>query len=505
MEEQQYRNALPRGFWLNEYQIESVLGKPGGFGITYLATDTHLRQSVAIKEYLPSDFAVREGRNTVYVRSASYEESFQWGLKCFIDEARVLAKFKHPGIVRVLRFFEANGTAYMVMEYQKGCSLTDYLKPRRILTEEELLAIVLPLLEGLQELHLAGFLHRDIKPNNIYIRSDKTPVLLDFGSARFAVGQRSRSVTSIVTPGYAPLEQYDNEIKDQGPWTDIYALGAVMYCAINGEAPPAATRRVMKDPMIPAIKIGKGKYNKSLLQAIDWALQLSEEDRPQTVEQWHEKMLAPTFQATPTNNVSQQSYRRLHISYIGVILLLCAATTILWYKNYQYRTERRTDIERIQTERKTDIERIQTETEETIKQERKARRLAESKLSIERKNRIRAQNKNIQLDALLREVQRFEPDALGEQQFNDFKAKKYLDVSGVAVIDVLNVRVSYGPSQHIVGAIPSTGKCVEYLGEFSYVKSNLWVKVQYKEVGGWVNFLYLTESQKDCEGSKNIE
>lgn len=190
MEEQQHRNALPRGFKLFEYQIESVLGKPGGFGITYLATDSHLRQSVAIKEYLPTDFAIREGVSTVYVRSSSYEESFDWGLKCFIEEARVLAKFNHPNIVRVSRFFEAHGTAYMVMEYQKGQSLTDYLKQQRVLTEDELLAIVLPLLEGLKEIHLAGFLHRDIKPNNIYIREDKTPVLLDFGSARYAVGQK---------------------------------------------------------------------------------------------------------------------------------------------------------------------------------------------------------------------------------------------------------------------------------------------------------------------------
>jgi len=495
LEEQQYRNALPQGFGLLEYQIESVLGKPGGFGITYLATDTHLRQSVAIKEYLPSDFAVREGRNTVYVRSASYEESFQWGLKCFIDEARVLAKFKHPGIVRVLRFFEANGTAYMVMEYQKGCSLTDYLKQRRILTEEELLAIVLPLLDGLQELHLAGFLHRDIKPNNIYIRSDETPILLDFGSARFAVGQKSRSVTSIVTPGYAPLEQYDNEIKDQGPWTDIYALGAVMYCTINGEAPPAATRRVMKDPMIPAVKIGKGKYRKSLLQAIDWALQLSEEDRPQTVEQWHSKMLAPTPQVISTTNVSQSGYRRLHISYIGVILLLCAVTTILGYKNHQFRTER-----------KTDVERILNETEATINQEQKARRIAESKLSIERKNRIKFENKYLTAEALLLEVQRFEPRVVLQQQVsNDFKAKKYYDVTRVAINDVLNVRVSYGSRQHAIGVITSTEKCIEYLGELHPVKNHLWVKVQYKELQGWVNSYYLTESHEDCKGEKNIE
>ena len=299
-----HRNTLPAQYRLFEYEIQHVLGKPGGFGITYLATDTNLYQSVAIKEYLPSDFAIREGVSTVLVRSTADEPSFQWGMRCFIEEARVLAKFNHPNIVRVLRFFEANNTAYMVMEYQDGECLADVLKTRQVFDQSALLELVLPLLDGLEKIHEAGFLHRDIKPNNIYIRKDNTPVLLDFGSARYAIGQKSRSVTSIVTPGYAPLEQYDNELEEQGPWTDIYALGGVMYCAINGEPPPAATRRVMKDPMVPAIEIGDRNYRIGILQAIDWALQLSEQDRPRSVAAWRDKILVENLEQTEKSRVN---------------------------------------------------------------------------------------------------------------------------------------------------------------------------------------------------------
>jgi serine/threonine protein kinase len=510
VEEQQYRNALPRGFKLFEYQIDSVLGKPGGFGITYLAKDTYLDQLVAIKEYLPTDFAVREDKYTVNVRASTYEESFEWGLKCFIDEAQVLAKFNHPSLVRVLRFFKKNGTAYMVMEYQKGNSFTEYLKERRILTEEELLNIVEPLLEGLKEMHKAGFLHRDIKPNNIYIRDDNTPVLLDFGSARFAVGQRSRSVTSIVTPGYAPLEQYDNEISDQGPWTDIYALGAVMYCAISGEPPPAATRRVMKDPIIPAVNIGKGKYNKNLLESIDWALKLSEEDRPKTVEQWHEKMLTPNSPVIPIkNNVFKPHSNLLNIIYIGIICLLCVVIAVSWYQKEQiFHGEMQATIENIRSELEAKIAKEQEArhiAEQELLQERKARRIVEGKLLIEQKGRKRAERDYVEMKALIIEVQRFEPEAVDEPQAFNFSEKKHYDIAYVGVNDVLNLREFPGSYSKVVGEIPSTEKCIRYLGKYSFVKTDVWVNVQYKEVQGWVHSHYLVESRQDCNGDKSVE
>jgi serine/threonine protein kinase len=493
LEEQQHRNALPRGFQLFEYQIESVLGKPGGFGITYLATDTHLRQSVAIKEYLPTDFAIREGVSTVYVRSSSYEDSFDWGLKCFIEEARTLAKFNHPNIVRVSRFFEAHGTAYMVMEYQKGQSLTDYLKQQRILTEDELLAIVIPLLDGLTEIHLAGFLHRDIKPNNIYIREDKTPVLLDFGSARYAVGQKSRSVTSIVTPGYAPLEQYDNEISDQGPWTDIYALGAVMYCAISGEAPPAATRRVMKDPMIPAVQIGKGKYDNNLLQAIDWSLQLSEEDRPRTVEQWRDKMLTPTRSPSLLNNSKKEILGRhwWFINIIGgvVILLLTITVGILLHKNFLYIAEKEAAIAR-----------IQSDAAAKLANEQQLRLVVEKQLSTEKKRREKAESDLLVARTLIEKIRRFDP-----QVVSSYDAPKYYDVTNVEPNDVLNIREFPGYFNNKVAEIAPTQKCLKFLGKYRILKTQLWVKIEYQKTPGWVNSAFLVENSSCNQGEKEIE
>ncbi|MDM8565919.1 serine/threonine protein kinase [Candidatus Halobeggiatoa sp. HSG11] len=494
MEEQQHRNALPQGFKLFEYEIQSVLGKPGGFGITYLATDTHLRQSVAIKEYLPSDFAIREGRSTVYVKSSSYDESFQWGLKCFIEEAQVLAKFNHHNIVRVSRFFELNGTAYMVMEYQKGQSLTEFLKQQRVLTEEELKTIVVPLLEGLEEIHQAGVLHRDIKPNNIYLRDDNTPVLLDFGSARFAIGQKTRSVTSIVTPGYAPLEQYDNEVKDQGPWTDIYALGAVMYNAITGESPPAATRRVMKDPMIPAVKVGAGRYSRSLLLAIDWALQLSEEDRPQTVEQWRDKMLATSDDVPEKKQVAKQYWTSINIAGIGIIILLCAISSYFGYENYIYNSKLQS------------LQHALNQAELKILQEQNSCKADRKYRKIHQNYRKECEAKYDEASGLLKEVQRFKIGTeslqadIAATKPTGFETKQYYKVTNVTPTDILNVREFAGTMNDIVGEIPPFGLCIEYLGNFRFRKGGLWVKIRYDNIEGWVHSHYLHANEQNCEG-----
>lgn len=483
LEEQQHRNALPRGFWLNEYQIESVLGKPGGFGITYLAKDTHLEQLVAVKEYLPSDFAIREGRSTVYVKSSSYEENFKWGLDNFINEARALARFNHINIVRVLRFFEANGTAYMVMEYHKGRSLTDYLEEKRILTEDELLTIVLPLLDGLSEIHNTGLLHRDIKPNNIYLRDDQSPVLLDFGSARYAVGQKTRSVTSIVTPGYAPLEQYDDVSKDQGPWTDIYALGAVMYRAINGEAPPAATRRVMKDkdPMSPAVKVGKGKYNKSLLQAMDWALQLSEEDRPPSIEQWRAKMLAPPPQKMlSTEQVPGSQWSMVNVTSIFLIFLLFTGVIALAYNNQILKKE--------------------------LSQVRQAHKIAQKQLNTEQNWRKQVDRNYLQAKGLIGEIKEFKP-----KYVTDLSSKydinyniKYYDVINVTIDDTLNVREFPGHQNNKIAKIPHFETCIQFLGDYRLNESQVWVKVQYQNIQGWVNSFYLIRSEH-CDEEDEVE
>ncbi|MGR8948364.1 MAG: serine/threonine protein kinase, partial [Gammaproteobacteria bacterium] len=223
MPSQELRNSLKNNHRLHWYLIDRVLGQ-GGFGITYLAHDPNLDRYVAVKEYLPMELAVRDGDNSVYPASEANGERYKWGLDRFIAEARTLAKFKHPAIVRVLSVFEENNTAYMVMEYERGESFQQVLDQRKDLSEQELLRIIGPLLDGLELIHANGFIHRDIKPANIYIRRDGSPVLLDFGSARQALGEQTKSLTSIVSPGYAPFEQYYSKSDRQGPWTDIYSL-----------------------------------------------------------------------------------------------------------------------------------------------------------------------------------------------------------------------------------------------------------------------------------------
>ncbi len=291
-----YRNALPIGYHLHEYIIQSVLGD-GGFGITYLAKDTELNALVAIKEYLPNELAIRENDHTVQAKSSQDLEYFTWGLERFFKEARILAQFKHYNIVRVLRFFKAHHTAYIVMEYEQGQSLAKVFQKNKTATEAQLMKILPPLLNALETVHQAGYLHRDIKPDNIYLRKkDNSPVLLDFGAARYVVGSRTQYLTTMTTAGYAPFEQYSVE-SNHGTWSDIYSLGAVLYRLINGKTPIDAIQRVdairrrRADPLVRAIDIGRNRYSKSFLQAIDWAMKINENERPQNVKVWRAKLL----------------------------------------------------------------------------------------------------------------------------------------------------------------------------------------------------------------------
>ncbi len=276
-------NALPRGTVLHDYKILSVLGE-GGFGITYQAEDVNLSKLVAIKEYLPAELAVRRGEREVLPRSSRSQDDFYWGLKEFLEEAKTLAQFDHPNIVPVLRFFEANGTAYIVMAFQEGDSLFEVIH-RGPARQEDVETLLPPILDGLAEVHRRGYLHRDIKPENVFVRRDGTPVLLDFGAARQALGSKTRTLTSIVSRGYAPFEQYTREGR-QGPWSDIYALGAVLYAAITGEPPPDATDRMEHDAMVAAVDAGRSRFDEGFLRAVDWALAVRAQDRPQTLAEW---------------------------------------------------------------------------------------------------------------------------------------------------------------------------------------------------------------------------
>jgi TPR repeat protein len=303
MTEDGYPDALPRGYHLHWYLLERVLGQ-GGFGITYLARDTNLDQRVAIKEYLPIDVATRRNDATVRARTEAHDERYHWGLERFIREARTLARFDHPNVVRVLSVFEFNNTAYMVMRFEEGSNLATILEQRGTLPEGELLRILLPILDGLELVHNAGFIHRDIKPDNIHVRADGSPVLLDFGSARQPVGH-SPSMTILVAPGYAPFEQYYSSGESQGPWSDIYGLGATCYRAICGTPPMDAIARSKgvlgsaRDVLAPATAVGAGRYSPRLLKAIDHALEFTERDRPQSIAEWRRELLGEGQQAAP--------------------------------------------------------------------------------------------------------------------------------------------------------------------------------------------------------------
>ncbi len=292
-----YRNSLPLGSNLNEYRLESVLGA-GGFGMTYLAYDTHLEIKVAIKEYLPVELAVRALDGSIVPVSTGTEYNYKWGLDRFLQEARLLAKFSHPNIVTVSRYFEANGTAYMVMNYESGVSLSQMLKRIPEPDEELLLRILMPLLEGLHAVHVAGFLHRDIKPSNLFIRDTGVPVLLDFGAARLATGATTRTMTSILTPGYAPLEQYSKD-GNQGPWTDIYSLAAVFYRAVIGDNPPDVVTRLSQDPVMNSLIGARARFSTVFLHAINRGLEVDEKKRPQSVPEWKALFTGEVYVAPP--------------------------------------------------------------------------------------------------------------------------------------------------------------------------------------------------------------
>jgi len=285
--------ALPDGTELvGDYRIKHVLGA-GGFGITYLAAEKALGRLVTIKEYFPADFAARQNE-CASPRSQEASADYQWGLDRFIEEAQTLARFDHPNIVRVHRYFRANNTAYMVLHFEEGGSFKSWLKGlKRAPRQTELDKLVVPLLDALEIVHNADFLHRDIAPDNIMVRKDASPVLIDFGSARGAIAAHSRTVSALVKPGYSPYEQYATTGTNQGPWTDIYALGATLYHALTGKRPPDAPSRVVSDEYVPAREAALSSYRSGFLDAIDKALSIEVGERPQSIAEWRGALLAP--------------------------------------------------------------------------------------------------------------------------------------------------------------------------------------------------------------------
>ena len=277
-------DALPAGTRFGELEILRVLGI-GGFGIVYLAQDHALERHVALKEYMPSSLAGRGNGQMVSIRSGAHAETYALGLRSFVNEARLLARFNHPSLVKVYRFWEENGTAYMVMPYLRGRTLREVRRAMSTAPSESWMrSIVSPLLDALEQLHREDVYHRDIAPDNILLPPGELPVLLDFGAARRAIGDRTQTFTAILKPSYAPIEQYAEVVQlRQGPWTDLYALGAVIYYLLRGAPPQPATARAVQDDL-PMLNPGDyPDISPQFIAAVEWALAIRPADRPQNI------------------------------------------------------------------------------------------------------------------------------------------------------------------------------------------------------------------------------
>jgi tRNA A-37 threonylcarbamoyl transferase component Bud32 len=284
---------LPLGTKIDQYTVTRVLGR-GGFGITYLVRDEGLDKDFALKEFFPEDLVRREGTSLRFTARPNSESDYKWGLKKFHDEARLLAQFHHANIVNVRRVFEFNNSAYMLLDFVNGSTLEKWLQgldsPP---TQEELDLISAPLLSALELVHANRTWHLDISPENVMIRaSDGAPILLDFGASRFEIKQHSQLVSALVfKSGYSAPEQYTSNAERYGAWTDVYAFGATLYRAISGSRPTEATSRQLRDEQKPAALVAKAVYRDKFLKAIDWAMKLSPDDRPQSIREWRAALL----------------------------------------------------------------------------------------------------------------------------------------------------------------------------------------------------------------------
>jgi len=303
-------NALPSGTRLGEFELLRVLGV-GGFGIVYLALDHDLEREVAVKEYMPASLAGRTETQHVSLRSQSDADTFALGLRSFVNEARLLARFDHPSLLKVHRFWEANGTAYMAMPVLRGRTVKEVRQELAVPPDEAWLRALLdPLLGAIERLHSEGVYHRDIAPDNIQIEPDGRPVLLDFGAARRVIGDKSQTLTAILKPAYAPIEQYAEagSVK-QGPWTDIYALGATLHYLLLLKPPPPATARAVHDDAAPLAGMQLPGCGENFLQIVDWMLAPRPADRPQSVAALRDALegrtLPPRRRAAEAHPVSQ--------------------------------------------------------------------------------------------------------------------------------------------------------------------------------------------------------
>ena len=289
---EQANQPLPEGARLQNYRIQRVLAI-GGFSFVYLAHDEQ-DAPVAIKEYLPATLALRVNGAAQPRAEGEDLARFRAGMKCFFEEAAAIAHLEHPNVVRVLDFFRANDTVYLVMRYERGRSLHDHIKNRRGPVEEIWLRNTFAqLLDGLREVHARKLLHLDIKPANVYLRNDGAPVLIDFGAARQVLSAEGMKLPPLYTPGFAAPEMHARR-ELLGPWSDIYSIGATMYACLAAAAPQPADARLAKDLVVPARSAFAGKYATELLEIIDWCLELDHLRRPQSVRALQKALLGST-------------------------------------------------------------------------------------------------------------------------------------------------------------------------------------------------------------------
>jgi serine/threonine protein kinase len=276
----QANQPLPEGYALQNYRILRVLAS-GGFSFVYLAHDEN-EVPVAIKEYLPATLALRGSGDVPKIPDENLAV-YRYGMKCFFEEGRALAGLSHPNVIRVMNFFRANETVYMVMRYERGRTLQEHIYARRGALKETWIAhTFITLLNGLREVHSNKLLHLDIKPGNIYVRNDGTPLLIDFGAARQTLTGEGTKLPPMYTPGFASPEHHGDR-ENLGPWSDIYSVGASIYACLAGTVPTPADQRKDKDRLEPARKAWSGKYSNELLDTVDWCLRLNHMERPQSV------------------------------------------------------------------------------------------------------------------------------------------------------------------------------------------------------------------------------
>ncbi len=318
--QEEYNNSLPIGSKVEEFEILSVLGA-GGFGITYKVLDTNLDTVMVIKEYMPNSFASRGNNNTTVTCIVTNQETFEWGMQRFLEEAKLLRKFDHISIVKTHRVFRANNTAYFVMEFYEGETLEEYLerKKSKKFTQDEILSVMMPIIEGLKAVHQAGVLHRDIAPDNIFLRVNKVPILIDFGASRNAIGVKSQNISAIVKHGYSPPEQYtSNSVQDTT--TDLYAISAVIYEMITGYKPPESTQRQTevlndnKDPIEDIVTKYKNRFEKPFLETIAKGLSLKQKSRVSSIAKFQEQLVKE-------DKKSSVSIQVILISIFSLILL----------------------------------------------------------------------------------------------------------------------------------------------------------------------------------------